>query len=68
MDIKCSKCGEILLRDVPEYNLQYSIHLCRSCSESSGLDICTCGRLMKITNPYVLNECECGHMTRKTNS
>ena len=71
MDLRCSKCGRILIKDIPDYNVQSSaersIHLCENCSEKLGLNICGCGRIMEITNTYIINECECGSMTRREN-
>ena len=68
-NIQCSRCGKILIVNVPDYNITTSnnIHLCDTCSHELGLDTCGCGKLMKIVNPYILNECDCGHVTRKQN-
>lgn len=71
MDIKCSKCGEILIRNVNSEDIARihggHVHLCRVCLESLGVDICDCGRLMEVSNAYILNECSCGVLVRKQN-
>jgi len=71
MDIRCSKCGEILIRNVDSENIVQinggHIHLCLVCLQSLGIDVCNCGRLMEISNSYILNQCSCGGFVRKQN-
>jgi len=71
MNIQCSRCEKILITDVSGKSIQnlheHKIYLCETCSNEMGLNICNCGNVMKITNSYIISECDCGHMTRKQN-